>query len=212
MVSRLKTLKRGLRRRLGLRAGNPPFTGRYYRRARRLLIDCVDLFNRERLPYTADAGTLLGLAREGDLIPWDNDLDLMLPAVAVDQLRSLAWRLRLRGWRVSRPERMRAASEAWAAGAPRCIKIRSRGWLLVTPGSTLLEVTVIHPHGDHYWWQMAGRLCRAPRRFFEAADYLDYAGRHVRVPHDYPGYLERTYGDWRTPKPDYHHSEMGTIV
>ena len=40
-----------------------------------------------QLPYTADAGTLLGLCRDGNLIPWDDDLDLMLPASAIPGLR-----------------------------------------------------------------------------------------------------------------------------
>jgi hypothetical protein len=212
MSSNLKKLRKELKRRLGLRTERPCFTGQYYERARRLLLDAIDIFNEAGLPYTLDAGTLLGLVREGDLIPWDNDLDMMLPAPSLPQLRQLFWKFRRRGWGVSRTYTMDFASEAWQVGDPRVVKIRRRHLLLFGAGSTLLDITIIRKHGDYYWWEMAKRTCRIQASYFDSHDFIDFAGRRVRVPHDYEHYLEHTYGDWRTPRQDFPHGEFGVIV
>ena len=208
----LRKLRKRISKKLGLRRDRPPFTGRYYRRGRRLLLDAVDIFNAADLPYAVDAGTLLGLVRDGDLIPWDNDIDLMLPIEARSALRQLHWAFRRRGWRISRTYRQSFATDAWRVGDPRVLKIRSWSTILFGPGSTLLDITFIYPHGDYYWWEMAKRVCRAPRAFFEQRATIMYAGRHIKVPHDYENYLTLTYGDWRTPRKVFPHGEFGVVV
>ena len=97
-----KRIKRRLKQQLGLPSEKPSFTGKHYERARHLLLDTIDVLNAADIPYILDAGTLLGIVRDGDLIPWDNDIDLMLPASAVADLRPLLWRLRWHGWKPSR--------------------------------------------------------------------------------------------------------------
>jgi len=208
----IRKLRKRLKEALGLRRGRPPFTGKYYERGRQLLLDAVDIFNAARLPYLVDAGTLLGLARDGDLIPWDDDIDLVLPVEALPALRGLYGQIRQRGWQISRTYRMKMACEAWAIGDPCVVKLRSRGKLFFTPGDTQLDITVLHQHGDSYYWAVANKVCRVPRKYFDSVGYLEFGGRQVRVPQAYEEYLELNYGDWRTPKPEFHHNELGTIV
>jgi hypothetical protein len=194
-------------------SGRPPFTGRHYRRGRALLLDTVDILNAAGIPYTLDAGTLLGIVRDGDLIPWDNDIDLMLPATAVPQLRKVYWQIFRRGWKVSRTYRMAFASEAWKVGDPRVIKLRSWNPWLFGPGSTLLDITIVHRHRDMCWWEMAKKVCRADAGYFERDNHLQWGGRRIRVPHDYEAYLSELYGDdWRIPDAGFHHDQFGTIV
>jgi hypothetical protein len=211
-MSKWKRVEVAIRRGLGLRSGRPPFTGRYYLRARRLLLDAIDILNAAGLPYTVDAGTLLGIARQGDLIPWDNDIDMLLPVEQAANLQKLAWRFRLRGWGVSRLYRMAFRGQAWNIGDPRVLKIRRRHLMLFGGGNTLLDITFIYRHGDHYYWPMAKKVCRAPCEFFAECDLLEYAGRRVRAPHDHERYLELSYGDWRTPRQDFSHDQLGVIV
>lgn len=206
-----KRLKRRIKRALGLRTERPPFQGRYYRRARRLLLDMVDLFNAADLPYRLDAGTLLGIVRDGDLIPWDNDIDLMLPASAVPQLRRLYPRIFLLGWKVSHTYTMPFGHDAWEAGAPRVIKIRSWNPWLFGPGSTLMDITIVHRYQGTYSWEMAKKVCRVDAAHFDDAELLAYAGRAVKVPRDFEAYLTQLYGDWRTPDPTFRHDQVGII-
>jgi len=211
-MSMLKQMKAGIRQALGLRSGRPPFTGRYYRRGRRLLVDTLDILNVAGLPYTVDAGTLLGIARQGDLIPWDNDIDMLLPVDYVPDLQRLAWRFRLRGWGVSRLYRMAFPSEVWNIGDPRVLKVRRRHLMLIGGGNTLLDITFTYRDGDFCYWPMARKLCRVPVAFFTGCDMLEYAGRPVRAPHRHERYLELSYGDWRTPRRDFHHDQLGVII
>ena len=197
---------------LGLRQERPPFTGKYYQRAKALLLDTVDIFNRADIPYTIDAGTLLGIVRDGDLIPWDNDIDLMLPVDSIDRLRKVYLEIFRRGWKVSRTYRMEFASDAWQIGDPRVIKLRSWNPWLFGPGSTLLDITIIYRHQDAYWWEMAKKSCKVDAIHFDNHSYVEYAGRQLRVPYLYEEYLTRLYGTWQIADRAFHHNQFGTIV
>ena len=41
-------------------------------------IETIELLNKHNIPYWACHGTLLGLIRDGGLIPWDHDIDIAL--------------------------------------------------------------------------------------------------------------------------------------
>lgn len=211
MPSQFKIIKRRIKKALGLQSERPPFTGRYYEKGRQLLLDTIDIFNEADLPYLIDAGALLGLARDGDLIPWDNDIDCLLPVTEVPRLKKLYWLFRRRGWQISRMYQMPFPTDAWAVGDPRVIKIRSRGKFLVNPGKTMLEVNFIYPRGEHFYWESYGKVLRVPRNYFDTADCLEYAGRRVRVPSNYEAYLEIVYGDWRTPRQEFDSNDLGII-
>jgi len=211
-ISSFKKYKRSIKHRLGLSTERPPFTGKYYRRARALLLDTVDIFNQAEIPYTLDAGTLLGIVRDGDLIPWDNDIDLMLPVESITDLRKVYREIFKRGWKVSRTYRMAFGSSAWRVGDPRVIKLRSWNPWLFGPGSTLLDITIIYRHQDAYWWEMAKKICQVEAVHFDNHEYVEFSGRKVRVPKRYEDYLTRLYGDWKTPDSTFHHDQFGTIV
>jgi len=44
-----------------------------------------------KLPYMLDGGTLLGWARMQTLLPWDDDLDISIPAEKVADLKEIDW-------------------------------------------------------------------------------------------------------------------------
>jgi hypothetical protein len=193
----------------------PTMTGRHYQVARRMLLDIIDVCEEMNVPYHMDYGTLLGLVRDGDLIPWDDDMDMSIMAADVEAFRKTFWKLRLRGWRINGNSHiLRKPHPAWKPNSLRSIKIRNRNFLFFGRGRVVMDVFVKYPHEDHVWWKMIGQVCRADRRHYEGYETIEYAGRQVRVPRDYEAYLEYLYGqDWRTPKKTFNsHTDDGSIV
>jgi len=54
-----------------------------------MLLKTIDILNEKGFKYWLEAGTLLGIFRDGDLIPWDYDADIGIPADSADDIMNL---------------------------------------------------------------------------------------------------------------------------
>ncbi len=54
-----------------------------------LLQDAVRVLEAENLPYSLICGTLLGAVRHGGFIPWDDDIDLVMPRASYQRLAAV---------------------------------------------------------------------------------------------------------------------------
>ena len=55
-----------------------------------ILNKLIQVCNKYGITYFADAGTLLGAVRHKGFIPWDDDIDIILPRKDYDKLLSVA--------------------------------------------------------------------------------------------------------------------------
>ena len=55
----------------------------------KLLKKCIDVCEKNNIPYFALGGTLLGAVRHKGFIPWDDDIDLGIPRSSYRQLIEL---------------------------------------------------------------------------------------------------------------------------
>jgi len=197
--------------------GHIQLTGENYPIAAKMLVDVARLCEAHNIDYALDAGTLLGIARDGDLIPWDHDMDITLPATEVDRFKQLVVpELRDLGWRVSGKYRLSHDDVAWRKGDLRAIKIRNHRYpkLRIGRGRITMDVFIIYEHGDYVWWSNMKKVCRVSAHHFKKRQTLDFKGQSVKVPDDYESMLETVYGNtWRTPDPSFRPSRQdGSIV
>jgi len=181
---------------------------------RRLLFDVVDLLERHDIPYHLEGGTLLGLVRDGDLLPWDHDLDISIPAsdiARVDFARRLE--LRLRFWRLSlRRFAADAPEHGWRAGQTRILKI-ARRHLVFGRGWPRLDIFAKYPAGGRVSWVAKDRVMSVDERHYAGFDTVAYHGRRLRIPLGVEDYLAAKYGEWRTPVREWDcGKDEGTIV
>ncbi|MCP3985861.1 MAG: LicD family protein [bacterium] len=182
-------------------------TGVSYEVARRMLLDAVEVFEEVGVGYHLAAGTLLGVARDGDLIPWDDDVDLTVPRSDLGKLRRSLWKLRLRGWKVRAKKRMRSDDLAWKKGDHRCITVRNRRFPWSGAGRIKMDIFITYEHDDYRWWGTLDLVCRVPADYMASHHHLDFHGHRLRVPVRYVEYLELMFGDWRNPRPDFDSSQ-----
>jgi len=181
---------------------------------RKLLLNVTDLLEKSGIPYHLEGGTLLGLVRDGDLLPWDHDLDISIPAEHIarfDVLKRIALRLQL--WRVS--QRYFSAdsdNQGWKAGDLRIFKICKRKNIF-SKGWPSLDIFVKYRHDGKVWWAAKGRIMGVDARHYDGHETIEYMGRQLKAPVDYRGYLTAKYGDWSTPVKEWNcGTDEGTIV
>ncbi|GAB5385444.1 MAG: hypothetical protein Alis3KO_25670 [Aliiglaciecola sp.] len=140
-------------------------------------------------------GTLLGLYRDGDFLPHDDDIDL---AVIVDLPAGLTYR---------------QATEAWAE------ELKKHGVMCRPPTPKSLN---LHCYYDDFdmdlffiyrmqepedcvWTHMEGYQVRKVKRdLFEPLTHFEFFGMQFNVPHQIENFLEDRYGKgWVTPDPTF---------
>ncbi|MCP5367563.1 MAG: LicD family protein [Hyphomicrobiales bacterium] len=192
-------------------------SGRGRRRGVRLLHDLTDALDGAGVPFQIDYGTLLGCLREGDFIPWDEDMDLAVREEDLPALRRAYDGARRRGLRVL--EYVLPPSDygdsGWRAGdlwMARFLRPPS----LLFPRELFADVQVRRRNGDRDWWVILERgviyLCAADAAWLGDGRRVDFLGRTVTLPAAAETYLCHLYGDWRQPVSDYTLDRDGAIV
>jgi phosphorylcholine metabolism protein LicD len=151
--------------------------------------------------HHVDYGTLLGLARGGELIAWDRDVDLCVDSEDVAQVRRALQPFEERGWRI-RAVTNQVADRAWSAGSVSCLKLdRPAQW----GGGYrhVMDIVVHYRDSERCLWACWDLVFSAPAHHFDGAEGVLFRGRRLPAPRQYDEYLSLIYGDWRTPSPEY---------
>ncbi|BDX07781.1 LicD family protein [Planctobacterium marinum] len=168
------------------------------------------MFNDVEVQYFLDAGTLLGIVRDGALIPWDDDLDIGIPLRELDRVYSLlenhlceleqctgiAWRvdqvLSEHQFGVIKPGDVRSLKLSPKLGGQECE--------LAFP---MVDLFVKYPNGNTADYALASRGISMPIEHFQTTDLIQFSGIAMKTPANPELYLERYYGDWKTPQKEW---------
>ncbi len=157
-----------------------------------MLSDSFKILNESDIHYWLDWGSLLGIIRDGDLIPYDSDIDLGIFLEDIDNYYKLKEKFEIKGYSFHNIDKFSL--------------------------SLSLKVKPVHciPYLDVWTWRVEGNkaiLNNSNKEIFCDVSYykelrtVDWEGFKVKVPKDTENYLSMRYGDdWRTPIRNFHTS------
>lgn len=172
-----------------------------------------EVFAKTRTPWWIDAGTLLGIYRDGALIKGDSDSDIGMKVENFDMdfLQSVE-----KCWDPGTESPMfygyKEACEAVeddayraAKGIKFCGLRNKRGSVLTYKGKEIwCDVFVYCPHKKDRIYRFADGYFRTKNSLIEKFDAFTFQGISLKRPQKPDDYLELTYGkSWKTPNPQW---------
>lgn len=196
-----------------LKGLKPLERGQRYELSRYLMLTLTAAFRKAEIPYYIDHGTLLGLIREGDLLPWDNDVDIAIDAEFAGQAfqlikDTLSSTSNGHQWQVMHQSGQFDTQEGSLQGW-RIIKVTDAQ--LEASSEHLVDFIIKHKVQDTRYWLVGATTLQAPDKLTSARTELEYQGQLLSVPAETETYLELLYGDWATPKQEWSHASYTNI-
>ena len=171
--------------------------GDYHRRMKNMLLKTIDILNENGFKYWLEAGTLLGIMRDGDLIPWDYDADLGIPADTADDIMKLRLKL-LPNYLIKR----RRVHTSWLPGNMRVIKVKTP-WEKIRQVNFHIDLFCVYPVKNKYRWVDSNALKHVDRKYYDTLSTIEWEGRTINIPNHAEEYLSLRYGNWQIPKQNY---------
>ena len=175
------------------------------KKARKLLFCATDFLNSYGIKYYLEGGTLLGIVRDGDLLPWDHDVDISIDYADAAQFDKLRWRFYLKGYRVT----CRRGIQSYGPIKPndyRIFKVKPLGlsffkmfFPALVEKMVILDIFVKTTDDEFTYWQSMGKILRVDKSHYDAQELVDLNGKKLTTPNNYKGYLTAKYGDWSVP-------------
>ena len=172
-------------------------TGKYFTRMRKMLFDTLDIFDHHGIRYWLDDGSLLGIIRDGTLIPWDHDVDIGVPGDSIQRILELKTRF-LPKYLL----RKKVVHNAWLPGKLRSIKIKTI-WEKLLHINFHVDLFAKYKVGQRYQWIDSGTLKQIDAKFYDNLDSIEWEGRIISIPSNLDEYLTVRYHDWQTPTRNY---------
>lgn len=177
-------------------------TAREY--ASELLLTICRQLEQDGVHYYVDAGTLLGLYRDGALIPWDDDLDIAIGSDSIQKAKSSLTHL---CEVLQQSTRYKWQVQEYYSnqdfGAVTRGDVRSLALECEESGLPKLDVFVKYVNGEMMDYVLSSRGIRMPSGHLLTNELFEFKGQCVSIPSDPEGYLTRHYGDWQTPVKDW---------
>ncbi len=171
--------------------------GNYHRRMKKMLLKTIDILNEKGFKYWLEAGTLLGILRDGDLIPWDYDADLGIPAESADEIMKLRFEF-FPNYLIKR----RRIQTPWLPGDMRVIKVKTP-WEKIRQINFHIDLFCVYPVKDKYRWVDSNALKHVDRKYYDSLSTIQWEGRTINIPNYVEEYLSLRYGNWQVPERNY---------
>jgi hypothetical protein len=158
------------------------------------------------IKHHIDAGTLLGIYRDGALIPWDDDLDIAIPSEEVTKIKYAQGLItddlrRISGSKWVINEYLSNVQFGLVSqGDVRSFKLSVQAKNTQFP---MIDLFIKYSEAEQMDYVISSRGFSMPSRHMATLDILEYKNQLLSIPSDVEGYLAGHYGDWETPKKDW---------
>lgn len=150
--------------------------------------------------YHLEAGTLLGLYRDGQLIPWDTDLDLAFDARQIPQMEAVLQQvIHELNQSTSLNYQLFALETNYEFGPVKPGMLRSYQIAAENGKAPAIDLFAKYQVGDKLYWSLASRGMTASASSLTSLSTLSYLQINFAIPADTEAYLNNMYGDWKTP-------------
>jgi lipopolysaccharide cholinephosphotransferase len=187
----------------------PRLTADSLLKAREILFDVVQFLDSEKIGYHLEGGTLLGLVRDKELLPWDHDIDLSISVQDAEKFAKNRWKLYLKGYKIS-IRKVDLTIGALKKGQHRIFKVKKifpaifRSILPIVKRYIIIaDIFVKSSDGQFTYWQAMDKIMKVDKKYYSGHETIEYLGRPLTVPFDYKNYLTDKFGDWKTPVKDW---------
>jgi len=171
--------------------------GNYHQRMKNMLLKTIDILNKKKFKYWLEAGTLLGILRDGDLISWDYDADIGIPAESADEIMKLRLEF-LPKYLIKR----RKIQTPWIPEDMRAIKVKP-AWEKIRQINFHVDLFCVYPVRDKYRWVDSNALKHVDRKYYDTLNTIEWEGRTINIPNFAEEYLSVRYGNWQVPDKNY---------
>lgn len=165
--------------------------------ARKTLFYILGIFESNNITYFINHGTLLGIVRDDDIIPWDDDIDITI--YEQDMKNALSYLKRSFQNLDYKTEQVQYSGTAIYQNNKTLTAINISAKRIVD-GMTVHEFSIdVQPVTFEKDMAIMPNTY-APAYHFTKTETIEFKGRSVTVPFEYKKYLEFSYGDWNVPK------------
>jgi len=176
--------------------------GKNLKIAEQLLHDVTTVLEKHNVRYWIDFGTLLGIVREGRILPWDYDMDISIfeedrekmHTTVLPEIKKLQYRIYSRYHEIE--------DDVLKKGDFRAFRVKNRRWKFFR-GYVNLDIFVMYKKEDYHYWYELGNKHKIPSSYIEEFDFIEFNEKEYSKPKDHDRYLTYHYGDWRVPNKDY---------
>lgn len=183
----------------------PSLTNKNFLHAKKALFVVTDLLDKHSIPYHLEGGTLLGIVRDGDLLPWDYDVDISIPFEHAYKIPKLKWAMLLKGFKISIRKSLIDAGPI-KKGQYSIFKIKPLlayviYWFVPGYNSQFIVLDIFTKTKDetHTYWQAKEKVMRVENKYYQSFETVTYQNHSLKVPNLYKDYLTEKYGDWSVP-------------
>lgn len=184
--------------------------GRRHRSIEHLLLTLTNCLNENNIVYHLEGGTLLGLVRDKQLLPWDHDIDISIPAEHLAKALPVLKRFFNKKWKLNY-KYFDKTSEYFDSDELRLIKVKYK-YLYLLSSHTYLDIFIKYTSHDSCYWKVNTNIMKVDKKYYQSYETIEYKGQSLKVPNQYESYLTEKFGDWHTVVKEWHYDNEKTII